>query len=303
MGLANKPKKSKRRPRSDDPDWAPGRSSAVMDVEYDYPHDEQAPPRRVRESTYTPADTPVYSLNNLVESYSKTKTTTVILPDAVEAQLEEPVPVEEELDATTDSDDDDSTLPPPPAPPVTAQDEPSSDAKRQPCPRKYYVGGILLALLCIAAIAVVSLIAPSNSAPSTVASSMADGNGNTVTYSGPPASREEAFTRVLTGISSQESLLSTGSPQNRALDWIVNYDSAQLDPATATQREVQERYILAVFYYSLNGANWFDSFYFLSQNHVCNWRNVDFGMGVSCDDATKTVNGFKFGKSTCVCCC
>lgn len=274
MGFAKKTRSSsKRRPRSDDPAWSSG-------VEEDYPDDESSG---------------VYSLDNLVYSYSNT--TTVVLPDAVETQLEE-VPEEED-------EDDAESIPPPPAPPVVMStknnvsfeqgDEEGTEVEYgepvKGCDRKYYVGGTLLALVCIAAIVVVSVIAPSNSAPSTVTSSAVGDSPST-----PALSREESFTRLLTNISSQDALQTSGSPQAKALDWLVTYDAAQLDPTSENEQEVQERYILAVFYYTLGGADWFDSFYFLSQNHVCNWKNNDFGLGVSCDDDGKTVTGFKFGE-------
>lgn len=258
-----------RRPRSDDPVWSAGQGAHD-----DYPDDEQS----------------MYTLDNLVQSWSN-KTTTVVLPDAVETQIEYDVPEEEE-------ESDDETIPPPAPPLIPQMQEPK---EKKGCDRKYLVGGTLMALVCIAAIVVVSVVAPGNSAPTMVSNSAQNGGGGTTTQTGSPpagASREEAFRYFLADISSDEDLKTTGSPQSRALEWIVVYDSAKLDPTTANQREVQERYILAVFYYSLGGANWFDSFYFLSQNHVCNWKNSDFGMGVECDDASKTVKGFKFGKSS-----
>jgi hypothetical protein len=232
----------------------------------------------------------MYTLDKIVESWNQTATEVVLSDEeeeGVELQLEEK--------------EDDESLPPPPAPPL--EDEqisrgpppPSPPLQKQQdgCGRRYMVGGVLLALVCIAAIVVVSVIAPERSTPSTVQASSSTVSENS--YDSPPASREEAFQRLLTGISTPESWQTTGSPQSKALDWIVEYDSAQLDPSTANPRDVQERYILAVFYYAVGGAKWFDSFYFLSQSHVCDWNNVDFGLGVQCDEATKAINGFKFG--------
>jgi len=269
LTMVRKQHGKKRRPRSDDPDpsWSKGR------VEYDCPDDESSG---------------MYSLDNLVESWNQ-KTLTVVHEDGVEMQLEE----------TLESDDDES-IPPAPVPPV-ADSIPQAPSEKKTCPRRYMVGGTLLALVCIAAIVAVSVVAPNKSTPSTVSSSATDGNVQTGSpYDSPPASRQEAFQRLLTGVSLEDSFKTDDSPQSKALDWIVQYDSAQLDPSSASQREVQERYILAVFYYAVGGANWFDSFYFLSQNHVCNWKNADFGMGIQCDEYTKTVNGFKFGKSPCL---
>lgn len=287
-------KSSKRRPRSDDPEWSAG---AV-----DYPDDESSG---------------MFSLDNLVESwYQKQKTTTVVLPDAVEMQLND------SIHSGMEEEDDDSYYAPP-APPLPSatravQDCSSVDeegeTKNQPQRRlctRYMVGGVLLALVCIAAIVVVSVIAPSKNEPTVSSNVFGDGQDTTTGDDGivqapPPAddgpvlSREEAFAKIAQGLSTEESLNTPESPQSKALEWLIDYDAAKLDPNTQNQREVEERYILAVFYYATGGSNWFDSFYFLSQNHICNWKNLDFGMGVQCEDGRPMVNGFKFGKSTSV---
>ena len=84
---------------------------------------------------------------------------------------------------------------------------------------------MLLALVCIAAIVVVSLIAPDKSTPSaTVSNNVMDGNDgqqdNGGANTGPVLSREEALTKMAQGVSSQEALDTPGSPQARALDMV-----------------------------------------------------------------------------------
>lgn len=274
-----------RRARSDDPEpsWSAGSRTAPVD----YPDDESLE-----------YQSSVYSLSNLVESWvAKSGVSTVVLPDAVEMTLEETT--------LEESDDDDESIPPP-APPVQDQEqycngEPAQ--KKKGC-RRYLLGGTLLALVVIAAIAVVAVVVPDRVTKSVEADSFTDGSGSytgtetssTTTNSGAPPTREQAFRNIVTGVSSEADLETSGSPQAMAFDWIVRNDPAQLDPVTVSAREIQERYILGVFFYATGGAEWVDRFDFLSQRHSCNWRNLDFGMGVLCDESTKTVNGLKFGE-------
>ncbi len=257
----------------------------------------------------------IHSLDNLVSSWMKKhKTTTVVLPDAVEMQLDE------SLHSIESAEESVAT----PAPPLEAsgsvqqssvqvrdstvslEDEEQEEPKkpRRNGRRPYIMGGILLALVCIAAIVVVSMMAPDKSTPSaTVSNNIKDGNeqdnhGDVNTPTGAVLTREESLTKIAQGVSSQEALDTPDSPQARALEWLIEHDAAKVTPSAgrSEDEQVQERYILAVFYYATGGVDWFDSFYFLSQNHVCNWKNLDFGMGVQCEDGSPTVTGLKFGK-------
>jgi len=54
-------------------------------------------------------------------------------------------------------------------------------------------------------------------------------------------------------ISPSDSLLTSGTPQNLAADWIINSDTLRLSPET--DMNLRQRYILAVLYFSLVGAN------------------------------------------------
>jgi hypothetical protein len=256
----------------------------------------------------------IHSLDNLVSSWMKKhKTTTVVLPDAVEMQLDE------SLHSIESAEESVAT----PAPPLEAsgsvqqssvqvrdstvslEDEEQEEPKkpRRNGRRPYIMGGILLVLVCIAAIVVVSMMAPDKSTPSaTVSNNIKDGNeqdnhGDVNTPTGAVLTREESLTKIAQGVSSQEALDTPDSPQARALEWLIEHDAAKVTPSAgrSEDEQVQERYILAVFYYATGGVDWFDSFYFLSQNHVCNWKNLDFGMGVQCEDGSPTVTGLKFG--------
>lgn len=88
-----------------------------------------------------------------------------------------------------------------------------------------------------------------------------------------------------------------GTPQYQAYDWLVNSDPANLDLETISDLDLEQRYISALFYFSLGGVNWIDQFGFLEESNVCQW-NVGFNKSVSgviCDD-NGVINGFAISK-------
>eukprot|EP00957_Ditylum_brightwellii_P103166 7862742-Ditylum_brightwellii.AAC.1 len=58
---------------------------------------------------------------------------------------------------------------------------------------------------------------------------------------------------ILNTVSDPDMLLDTGTPQNRALEWIT-----QTDPYTSCPQDTNfiQRYIMAVFYFSTGGGYW-----------------------------------------------
>lgn len=95
-------------------------------------------------------------------------------------------------------------------------------------------------------------------------------------------------------ISTKSHLVTPGSPQNKALNWIANQDAGTFQiPVSATAPSAfkfAQRYVLAVMYYSLDGMNWQYRNDFLSEFDECDWnRGVNTGggksfkFGVSCD--------------------
>jgi hypothetical protein len=58
------------------------------------------------------------------------------------------------------------------------------------------------------------------------------------------------------GISTAEEIVTFGSPQHKAMQWIVSDDPAQIDPE---HRYLLQRYALAVFYYSTHGESMFQT--------------------------------------------
>ena len=80
---------------------------------------------------------------------------------------------------------------------------------------------------------------------------------------------------VAEGISTQEQLTrmqDTPTPQYQALLWLSNVDTiAQLSDELA----MTQRYVLAVFYYSLNGDNWDETTPWLDpQVGECEWGRI-----------------------------
>jgi len=65
--------------------------------------------------------------------------------------------------------------------------------------------------------------------------------------------RKDAIVDALGKISSPTALKRDSSPQNRAMNWIVDDDEQKLSPFSPN---LAQRYIVAVFYYSLHGELW-----------------------------------------------
>lgn len=66
----------------------------------------------------------------------------------------------------------------------------------------------------------------------------------------------------------------SGTPQGQAYRWILAEDDRVLCPLDTT---LEQRYILAVLYYSTNGKEWTDNGKWLSETSECSW------LGVSCN--------------------
>ena len=86
---------------------------------------------------------------------------------------------------------------------------------------------------------------------------------------------------------SQINVLTPGSPQDEAFQWLVNDDEVQVCPDDIL--DVEQRYIMALLYFETNGDSWFscaaasatntspcpsESARFLSGVDVCLWLNV-----------------------------
>ena len=114
--------------------------------------------------------------------------------------------------------------------------------------------------------------------------------------SGPPTKEGYFYDFVTTrGVSTPQSLYDQESPQSKALKWIVYDDPLELEE-TSSEKDILQRYIPAVLYYSTEGDNWWPDRRLESENDsrklqlmnfftisdVCDW-NED-GNGIRCDD-------------------
>jgi hypothetical protein len=74
---------------------------------------------------------------------------------------------------------------------------------------------------------------------------------------------------VSKGISSRSDLEDTSSPQYRAAEWIADEDGLNLSMDDVVHFE--QRYVVAVMFYDLQGENWVVPLKFLSEESICEW--------------------------------
>jgi len=74
---------------------------------------------------------------------------------------------------------------------------------------------------------------------------------------------------VISQISSLEKLKEP-SPQSQAFKWLTDTDSV----SKSCSDNLVQRYVLAVFYYSLNGRNWKRNNFWLSSENECKWEGI-----------------------------
>jgi hypothetical protein len=75
----------------------------------------------------------------------------------------------------------------------------------------------------------------------------------------------------------ESSFSDTKSTKRIALDWLAEdlQASRSLNGSsyfTYSDAEIYERFTMALLYYDTRGDGWFDSFQFLTPDHVCKWR-------------------------------
>ena len=120
---------------------------------------------------------------------------------------------------------------------------------------------------------------------------------------------DERFGQVITfltnsDISSSVDLQKVDTPQYKAATWISNEDERELDIPESLDEDDSykfvQRYVMAVFYYALDGPNWPQQASSLTGEATCDWNfdltigqygfesdQTDYDYGVSCwdDDA------------------
>jgi hypothetical protein len=162
--------------------------------------------------------------------------------------------------------------------------------------------GVVAATVCMTILALKNRSARSNEGGGTSAQASWK-----ATSSGPIEAEDESLTSIsqarddaasrlrpvidyLSVRISERSLFSDQqTPQYRAAKWIADQDFLQVpvpaDPQNYDQDfEFVQRYIMAVFYFALDGAQWRYKARFMSRAKVCTW-NVDFLEEVPGQDA------------------
>ena len=95
---------------------------------------------------------------------------------------------------------------------------------------------------------------------------------------------------VFQSISGEEAFLNDSSSQSHAHDWMIKEDKIANTLDIDDFRLVQ-RYVAAVFYFSLNGTSWINNLNWLNETEdECNWnKNVDYErQGIVCVDGKIT---------------
>ncbi|KAG7342135.1 two component regulator [Nitzschia inconspicua] len=129
---------------------------------------------------------------------------------------------------------------------------------------------------------------------------------NNVNPSAPPTpmvasgSPIDAIEGVILGLSG-DSIYDPESPQYAAYQWLRNEKSSGFDLENFSEQELSQRYVAALFYFSLNGDAWLEKYQFLGESHVCEWNNGSSGqqLGIVCD-SSDIVDGLivKYGTIT-----
>jgi len=101
-----------------------------------------------------------------------------------------------------------------------------------------------------------------------------------------PTTRRSQILGVLSGpVSTTNALNTPGTPQNAAVNWLIDDDEFQVCPG---DEKIIQRYVMAVFYYSTEGSSWSECAQtgpcpggqenFLDKKHECEWG------GISCNN-------------------
>lgn len=106
--------------------------------------------------------------------------------------------------------------------------------------------------------------------------------------------REANIQLKLGDVSSLDLLRTRGTPQNHAFSWLVDQDEHGIDQ---DEHNLTQRYILALLYYSLGGADWHHhDIFLLHDKHECEWISLFGGhrqVGVlECNEEKEVTNLF-----------
>lgn len=85
------------------------------------------------------------------------------------------------------------------------------------------------------------------------------------------------------GISRADAFMDTSSPQYLAAQWMAHGDGLKLPVPETKDFTFDERYVMAVLYFSFGGQKWENQLGFLGDDHICTWYeefNVQSNDGV-----------------------
>jgi hypothetical protein len=140
-----------------------------------------------------------------------------------------------------------------------------------------------------------------------------DSNNSPMVDDAPAASPESQANRLTSireylvdlQISTAVELETTGSHQNRALNFMSALDRMQMQVPpggmnTQAGFKFVERYVMTVFFYATDGPRWNYNLLFLSEHDTCDWFFV-FGrpvgqVGCLCNQQTNKLIGISFSK-------
>ncbi|CAJ1970496.1 unnamed protein product [Cylindrotheca closterium] len=146
-----------------------------------------------------------------------------------------------------------------------------ADKTSSACYRKICL--LVMILLAGGAAVAGSLLAPKSSDTPLQNSNNPPSNKPSVAPSEGPRDlgRLEDILEALLPLSTKEAMTDSSHAQNLAIEWLAFSDPAQLDPG---DENMSERYLVALFYYAMQGDNWFTSDNHLSGRPVCDWKGI-----------------------------
>lgn len=106
------------------------------------------------------------------------------------------------------------------------------------------------------------------------------GQGTPTTETVPRPDFDNILTYLVSqGVSSEADLMRTGSPQNKAANWLSFVDERRVPvPSGSIQAldgyHFMARYVMALFFYATGGDEWFFQMNFLKPSHICSWNDI-----------------------------
>jgi hypothetical protein len=73
------------------------------------------------------------------------------------------------------------------------------------------------------------------------------------------------------GISHTDAFMDTASPQYLAAQWMAHGDGQKLPVPETQDPTFDERYVMAVLYFTFGGQKWENQLGFLGDDHICTW--------------------------------